>query len=365
MSFFFVLGYHTFPDARGSARSRDHEAWWQRRDFFTEVPSGEEPLCINVSGLTCTDFSPLGLQSRESGKSERVHAVWECDRRHCARHELEHMFFSENSTRYPAEEKQGQLSDDYHILCMRVSPHELGFPMRRPRCFTAGVSKAKFHWLGPHGTEAIERDFKSWFRKDLLLDGDVFLNAEPSQVRAWVDSVLQRRRKSLPAAFESKNMDEYLSLLLSPSALGRKHVYDGDRAARGGSDAYLCDLDQNLGYGPSPGPLMPCLDSHPSIFSYNRRRLAIPIELLAAQGIDTLPSLQGNRKPSQLGMLLQKLEDRSVKSLLGNSIHVPSYAAWFLYILSNCSRKEQVKIPAPLKFLRVSRQTTREFEEEC
>ena len=260
-----------------------------------------------------------------------------------ARHQLESIFFTENSHRYPGEQKQAVLNHEYEILCIRVSPHELGFPMRRPRTFTAGISRAKYVWLGPSDASAIEADYKSWFGKVLQLSGNVYFCASNAQIVAWVRKVLEHKHRALPAGWENAHMDEYLSLLLAPSALGRKHVYDQDRAAKMSAE-YICDLDHNLGFGPSPGPVLPCLDSHPSIFSYNHRRLAIPAELLAAQGIDAMPDLSGQRQPSELGLLLQQLGDRDLKALLGNSIHVPSYASWFLYyVLSNCMRRGRVE----------------------
>ena len=178
-----------------------------------------------------------------------------------------------------------------------------------------------------------------------------------------VRKVVEHRHRALPST-QTAPVEEYLSLLLAPLALGRKHVYDQDRASKMGVE-YICDLEHNLGYGPSPGPLLPCLDSHPSIYSYERRRLAIPAELLSAQGKEAMPDLCGQRKPSELGLILQELGDRNLKSLLGNSVHVPSYAAWFLYVLSNCMRREELTPRLGLTRLSVSKQSTKEFEDEC
>eukprot|EP00971_Amphidinium_carterae_P170468 3377735-Amphidinium_carterae.1 len=92
---------------------------------------------------------------------------------------------------------------------------------------------------------------------------------------------------------------------------------------------YFCVIDHNMGYGPQPGSLFPVLDSHPSVLSCRHARLALPSELLGAQGLDTHEKLSGGRPQSAVSRILLEETDKSVKRFAGNAIHVPSCAVFF------------------------------------
>jgi hypothetical protein len=300
-----------------------------------------EPLSFGISGLVCTDYCALGQQRRGCGLTEPNHHVWEVERTFTAEADLEDLYFSENSDRYPVEEKQKQpLQETHHVVSVRISPRDLGFPMRRRRLFTAGLCKRKWIWTGPSTCEQVETEFFKLFGSTCELTGDVYYAAASEEIEQMVVQMSTKRRKTLPEGWRDMQMSEYMHLISSPSGMVRKGQYENllhVKQSLGGS--FLADLDHNIGFGPTAGPDMPSLDTHPTIFSWLRGRLATPMELLAAQGVDMYPELSGGRLVSPLRTIFKKYSSNQVRFMAGNSMHIPTHAVWMLYVISHMVKR--------------------------
>ena len=200
-------------------------------------------------------------------------------------------------------------------------------------------------WTGPSSTQDIQRDFDNMFGRPCNLTGDAFFCASPSDVWQWCESVLAARKYHPLTAFRdgAMSLDELLPMLLPVGALARKKQYDDIRAEKESLDgSFLCDLDHNEGYGPQAGALFPSMDTHPHVYSYKCKRLALPMEYFAAQGLDTYEELSGKRGLTPLLPILQALSDKDSRFLAGNAIHMPSYVCWMLYVLSHCRRRSDL-----------------------
>ena len=111
------------------------QPWWQESDAEWR----EHALKVNASGLCCTDWTVLGKRRGEAGATERWHHVWQIDREKAAELLCEDIFFAECAVSYPVEKKQKDgMAASHHVVWVKTSPHELGFPVRRSRCFSAG-----------------------------------------------------------------------------------------------------------------------------------------------------------------------------------------------------------------------------------
>eukprot|EP00971_Amphidinium_carterae_P021970 433386-Amphidinium_carterae.1 len=162
-----------------------------------------EPLSINVAGLTCTDYTPLGNQAREEGASEIAHHIWETDRRFAGRWDLEDVFFTENSGRYPALAKQGEgLGEDFELIVVHASPEHMGFPVRRSRTFSAGLNRRTVRWLGPTCPEDVEKLFATMFHVHLQLGGEEYFVAEKVEITEWLSKVASQRHVQLPDGWQ-------------------------------------------------------------------------------------------------------------------------------------------------------------------
>ena len=246
-------------------------AWWE------DLPWKGKPVAMTAAGLVCTDYSLLGKQRRAGGVSEWGHHVWHVDRVRAAELGAESCFFSECAPVYPVEEKQAvAMASTHHVVFVRCSPHDMGFPVRRKRTFSAGLCRDEFVWCGPTDPEGVQGLWDALFNKTCVLTGDAFLAASESEVKTWMEARLKSRKHLLPPGSESCSVESLLGLVVAPGAVARKRKYDAIREDRMALDGtFLCDLDHNPGFGPMSGPLFPAMDTHPNIFSYRKERLAL------------------------------------------------------------------------------------------
>ena len=321
------------PKAR-KQKQRVPTAWWERQSTLQEPP-----VTISAAGLCCTDFSVLGKQRRTAGVTERWHHIWEVDRARAAELSAEHFYFTECAATYPAQRQCHALDHLFTVVRVKASPHELGFPVRRPRMFSAGLALEWYVWVGPAEDEEIQQQWDEWFHKQCFLTGDSYFSASKEDVHAWTQERASARKSHLPPGWEAKPMEELLPALLPAGAVARKSLYDDARRSDEALDgAYLCHLEHNPGFGPSAGPSFPPLDTHPNTFSYKKRRLAIPCEYFQAQGLDMLPNLCGARGLSPLAPILSKIAEHDARFMAGNSLHVPTYLCWMLF----CVRADSI-----------------------
>ena len=108
------------------------------------------PLRITLAGTTCKGWASAGKQLRFADPSERPHSIFTAERAALAEAMQEDIFFSECTSAYPASQKlSGPLSATHHIISLEIRADALGWPVRRTRCFTAGLNKRLVAWAGP------------------------------------------------------------------------------------------------------------------------------------------------------------------------------------------------------------------------
>ncbi|CAE7808729.1 unnamed protein product [Symbiodinium sp. CCMP2592] len=281
--------------------------WWQKH--VTEDPSDPEPITCSVAGLLCTDFSPLGKKRglKGTGVTEPLHAIWKNERQWLAEQGLEDMFFTENSAHYPVQDRQVDAMQSSHdVKFVTVSPCELG---------------------------------------------DAYIFATDDEIHNFVQNRAQRRNSVLPVGFKEMPMRQYLHQLLPPGAMLRLAKYDSVRPERAGiTGSFFAHLDHNVDCGPRCGPLIPSLDTHANIFCWTHDRLLLPQELLQAQGITMCPSGTGESR-SPLAEVLMKFNDTELRLFAGNSLHVPTFAAWMMYALAHVAPIPHLQLTPQLEAL--------------
>ena len=128
----------------------------------------------------------------------------------------------------------------------------------------------------------------------------------------------------------------YLAIELKPLPMVRFARYEKARPEREDlAGNYLVDLDHDVGYGPASGPVLPALDTHPTIYSFQGGRLLLPQELLAAQGVDMFPAMAVTRPVSPLRDVFSSFSANDLRFFAGNSMHVPTLGAWLMYAMGN------------------------------
>lgn len=100
-----------------------------------------KPLQMHVAGTVCKGWSLAGGRAMFSHESERTHAVWLAERLSMAEQNLEDLFFQECTVKYAVDEKLREpLADTHRILAIKTGPEVQGWPISRPRSFTAALN---------------------------------------------------------------------------------------------------------------------------------------------------------------------------------------------------------------------------------
>ena len=295
------------------------------------------PLIIVAGGLTCTDYSPQGQRKGCAGETERHHAVFIADRITSAEAGLEDLAFTEQAEHYPIKEKQRKpLASTHQVVFARGSPVNIGFPVRRTRCLGAAIARSTLVWVGPDTDDAVQDEFMSLMGSTCELDGDMYFMASKVQVAKFSYELASSRKKVLPDNFEDMHMEEYLHKIVPPGAVDRKGEWDLVRENHPQIGSFLADIDHHPHRGLVAGQFFPVALTHHKIWSWQRRRMAIPSEVFCAQGVDTLPGLAGGRTISPLTSIFDDLPvgDRSL--LAGNALHIPLFTMWMMYVMGKC-----------------------------
>ena len=173
------------------------------------------------------------------------------------------------------------------------------------------------------------------------MTGDDLFMATDREVFEWVEERSSRRSSALPSNYKEMPMSEYLGALVPPSGLRNLAINEKLREEQGGlNGVYLCDIEQTPHRGTTPGSLVPSLSTHSLIYSFKKQRLATASEWFGIQGVDAHSKFWGSRGRSPLLASVADMDEATVRALLGNALYVPAFAAWFLFIMGNCVRRE-------------------------
>ncbi|CAE7244377.1 unnamed protein product [Symbiodinium sp. CCMP2456] len=230
------------------------------------------------------------------------------------------------------EEKLGNpLFSSHHVLHIVVSATDLGWPVRRRRVFTCGLSKASMIWLGPPQEQVLDH-FKSFFAAQMEATADVFLFADEADVAKEIGHLASKRGFSLK---ENPNTAAIpLSQMYAPGQLLRYSAYENLRQSTQGEDlTWFADLEQNCGAGAStPGRILPSMLTHGTVHAWRASRKMTHRELYQARGYFMKDS------SSPIADVLGRLSPRVRQLLLGNGWHLAVMGSWLLYILMHCVR---------------------------
>ena len=181
----------------------------------------------------------------------------------------------ENSPRYPYAEKTKPLEKTHTLVHVKACPSNGAFPVRRLRLFASGLSKKSLVWTGV-APDQIQADWDRFVYRALYLTGDSLMLAPKKEVEEMIRDMAHVQKRGLPNKWREMSMESLLPFLLPPGALARKASYDKIRPQKQGRNgAYFADFEHNEGKGgPAPGPLVPTLITHGTVYCYNKKRTA-------------------------------------------------------------------------------------------
>jgi hypothetical protein len=357
--------YQQIRDGAKPKSTNDTEPWWAEMkdaDFHLDVevddilkslgigdgaggPHGmsepQGPLMVNISTLTCVDHSPLGLLKGEAGPSMLEHATFVATRIARAKARLEHVYFTECSDRYRTLAMQARLLPTHAVLAIKTGSDKLGHPVKKGRGYGAGVNRLTHVWCGAQTEQGVQEEFSRLFHASVELDGRVYLLAEQEEVWAHMNAMALIRRKTLPSDYKTLRCSEYFDHLSAPGVVHIKSQYEDLFVESKAGAPHFADLAHHPNKGPTHGSLVPSLDTHPKTFTWHSpppfsgERYLVTSEMLAVQGVDVFPGLSGGRPLSVVGPLFAKHNLNQQGILVGNALHIPTFAAWVLYVMGN------------------------------
>ena len=171
--------------AKRSKEKQQREAKRLRRSDSSSSAqaSTSAPLVMNNAGTTCTGWTPAGKTLRFADPSEVPHAVYQVERGAAAESGWENLFVQGNSEKHDYITKLAKpLKHTRTVIRIKWTPTKGGYPLRRPRSYTAGISQSTMVWLGPVDEEDIQLHFEHFFKKDLLCDASIFLKGSPDDL---------------------------------------------------------------------------------------------------------------------------------------------------------------------------------------
>lgn len=314
--------------------------WYRRRQ---ERP----PLVLNTASTVCVAWSKAGLREGSAHKEDVSHAVWLAER--FARASEEAVYFHECVCEYPIEKQSNVLEKTHSVLTLpNVKPDMFGWPLRRPRRFSAGLSKSLVKWVGP--SDYIT-DFNKLFGRRLGVGADALLCAgtddlvdEYMEVSAHVQR--QRGRASVAVSRDTVRTFAGLESIL---ALGYRERLSAWVARALGEEvqgnALFADIKDNPRRGKVAPNIFPTVLKKSMIVSLTDQRLVHSKEIMTAMGLRLFPAHDGDRC-SPLLSFLDGCSRFERMTLCGNGVHAPTYLAWILYVLSNIVCLDDCEEPA-------------------
>lgn len=286
------------------------------------------------AGVTCLDDSTMGNREGISGEHTRVMLTWLFERVHAQ----EAIIVSECAKGWGTTTLQNALGQTHDVHCMIICPHDFGWPVTRPRCWTVSVKKSSL---------AMKMSFQCFcesmgFFKVCMIGGDKLFcehldivkeelarlavaRGEVAQDAVWEDTLTGTQRMRLASMREKK----------AARSLKRE-----------GTPTWIADLDHNLVMdrcSKTDAAIVPCLLRHgtywkePSPSSGNEDTGCRPMlkrEFLSFQGIHCIPEHHSHDFLPPWWGTLTELTGAQVKQLAGNAMHAQIVYMLLLWLLS-------------------------------
>ena len=237
------------------------------------------------------------------------------------------------------------LNDEFDIVCVVSGPQDFGEPHLRARFHACGVNRRTCKWIGPPPPR-VQEDFNRRFNRAVVMHGDAFLIASPSEYLAELKrlAALQGTRNLPDHYFASLGSAELIRAVMPAGAVNIWEAWMQEPLATQCFDAgqpFLCDLQQRPESASAGGPDYPSQLTHGTIvanFGDGRPpRVATALEACQAMGFNLLSDAIPK---STLAPVLRGLPPGRLQKLCGNGMQLTVEAAWMLYCVMNVVRQD-------------------------
>ena len=331
----FMKAAHTFIASNTDAFSRDAHAYCVKhgRDcpvFPTPHERDRWPVSMACAGTTCTSWSTMGKKNKWLANSAIVFLLW-------AHEQLAHrptFIIHECVAEFDISQLIMVFGALYLLRSFVFCPTDVGLPARRPRRWSLLILKSHVQPL--QSFDAV--GFGQLFFRDLGLTGhDMFVAPKEAVMAHTSKLALQKYLPELQSDGTPWDMRD----VLSESVLGRLISYERQLQRGRRTAKYIVNLCQNPSFFRSWSELIPTLLTRTSqLWSMSHKRIMIPLEHLAVQGIDVWGTSSGGCHHATVrSALAGKLTDGQIRHLSGNSFNIAQISSVLLFAFA-LSRSE-------------------------
>ncbi|CAE7693188.1 unnamed protein product [Symbiodinium sp. CCMP2592] len=210
-------------------------------------------------------------------------------------------------------------------------------------------------WIPPPSGDDEAQRFFGMFGAETTSYGDCYMTDSWSSRRSQLSDRMRLRQLHLGAGAllqEPATRAERFQCLCNaanPSNTAAATAYEQIRQKRPCTEMdlpFFCDWEQNPAAGKcTPSPFVPCLLTHGNLVEHTSARALTDAELLNVHGWGTL---RNDRYSSDIMQVVASLSSssatisRTMKTFVGNSMHIPSALAVLLYGFTNMLRLSDV-----------------------
>ena len=230
---------------------------------FGAVSGRKVFLAMTIAGSSCTAHSILGKRDTIIHPSFKYFLLFVAEQLEL----LPDIVVHECTELFPWELVYYFLHDHYSFtIYERLSPHQLGAPVSRPRQWLV------LHKRGVVASIGSPAEFGWLFSRKVALSGHDFFAASQGDLLSAASVLARRRGQTVLGASQV----DWESLLTPAQCLRLQAARDRARE-RGLHTKFIVDLESNLS---EPKEHLPCLVTHGLVWSEHRRRPAIGAEHL-------------------------------------------------------------------------------------
>ena len=284
-------------------------------------------LCA-IAGISCFDFTNMGLQAGWFGQSALPFIQWLVERVMST----EDFVIMECVEQFTDDIVRSAVQGIFELVSLRISPTMFGDPISRPRKYMILSRISSVCWepkIVETGHQAV---FHALFKRELLIHGDDKLQAPIEDVQRMIENMAKQRHMS-----PSRQSGRPWSCWQVMSAAQKSSLQNHEEKLRDMGQEIDAPFVSNLAQTPSfaapKGPeALPVLLRRSSLWSFRKRRLATPLEHMALQNHVVFTAQEDPWRCSFL-QGIYNLSDAQIKAVAGNGMHMHAIGSALLFAL--------------------------------
>ena len=294
---------------------------------------------MSVAGTTCTPWSRMGSKNRWAAFCTVVFAAWASEVKFWDPDFILH----ECTEDFDVELLHNIFGSAFVLFTVRFSPVELGIPVSRPRVWTLGFNRARVVCHLPFSRDT----FGKFFFRQLLLDGHIYFEATPEDIKLRFLQCLAEKQKL------AMDVDGELGVAcreLLPEALHQMLLaYEKHCRKKKKPLDFIVNLRQKPSFMQGFSSIVPTLLTHTSILWSMRKNCVLPpLGHLDVMGFPVFVKMEGNERSGLEQLALAGgLSDIEILSLAGNGMVAAAVGSVFMFGLATTTRRAW-SLPRPL-----------------